>query len=147
MRRRAGETVGETRSQTGRLVLTQPGYFHGFHYDGLERRESTVVLSTNPLLKLRLVVFLTRGLRGKEKGNVYSYPHQLEMALRRCYAVFYSTMMVVVVHLGEPVVQGSPNLRRITSALFSCQTVLHSVFLSLFILRVWTVSGTDCRCT
>lgn len=48
----------------------------------------------------------------------------LEMTMKRCYAVFQSTMMVVV-HFGKPGVRGS-NLRWITRALLSCQTWTHS---------------------
>lgn len=108
-----GETGGVTRSQSGRLVLSEPGHFHGFHHDGLERRENTAVLSTNSLFKLKTGV--GRGLRRKRKGNVYN---QLEITITCCYAVFYSTMVVVVVPIGKPVLLLTS--AAITTALFSC---------------------------
>lgn len=64
---KAGETVEEAASPECSSCAHRAGNFNGFHLDGLERRENTVVLSTSLFLKLRLVSVLTRGLGGKEK--------------------------------------------------------------------------------
>lgn len=51
------------------MCVQSQGYFNGFHQHGLERRENTVVLSTNPVFILRLVLFFDWRTQRKRKGD------------------------------------------------------------------------------
>lgn len=117
------------------VLVSQTLVTLGYHQDGLEWGQHTVVLSTIRLFKLSLVLFLTQGLEWEEKVTF------------TVISVFFWRQNVATPRSPRGFVADRwfPNTN-VTSVLFSAQTPLLLVWLRyipLFILRVcallWTL--------